>query len=290
MFRHVGFFCSDRLLLAYAFDTRLRFNGSVLHKERNMLVLSRKSRESIQIGGSVVVTVLEIRGNKVRLGIDAPKEVHVLRTELHDGVSGASGAGSAPRSLRMSRTITAACKRPTSTTRQRVSPDKPKAPPAARSILRRRQSAFWLRQDPQREREILMPMTTVSAPTPHYVLLYANRRIGPKVTQVHPQRECSPIYGFSDRGAYDRFCANSELVLQPYPLVTGYLRNQIDALGDCLKLVVLDASSPSEPDLQAATMEAVLEVHENRASEVNAGYRLTLDEESDGYRVEEAPR
>ena len=49
-----------------------------------MLVLSRKLTESIHIGDSVVVTVLEIRGNKVRLGIDAPKEVHVLRSELQD--------------------------------------------------------------------------------------------------------------------------------------------------------------------------------------------------------------
>ena len=49
-----------------------------------MLVLSRKSTESIHVGDSVVVTVLEIRGNKVRLGIDAPKEIHVLRSELKD--------------------------------------------------------------------------------------------------------------------------------------------------------------------------------------------------------------
>jgi carbon storage regulator len=49
-----------------------------------MLVLSRKSTERIQIGDNVVVTVLEIRGNKVRIGIDAPKEVHVLRSELKE--------------------------------------------------------------------------------------------------------------------------------------------------------------------------------------------------------------
>ena len=49
-----------------------------------MLVLGRKSTERINIGDHIVVTVLEIRGNKVRLGIEAPKEVHVLRTELQD--------------------------------------------------------------------------------------------------------------------------------------------------------------------------------------------------------------
>ena len=52
-----------------------------------MLVLSRKSTESIHIGDSIVVTVLEIRGNKVRIGIDAPKEIHVLRSELRDVIS-----------------------------------------------------------------------------------------------------------------------------------------------------------------------------------------------------------
>ena len=49
-----------------------------------MLVLSRKSTESIHIGDSVVVTVLEIRGNKVHIGIEAPKEIRVLRSELQD--------------------------------------------------------------------------------------------------------------------------------------------------------------------------------------------------------------
>jgi carbon storage regulator len=56
-----------------------------------MLVLSRKPMERIHIGDSVVVTVLEIRGNKTRIGIDAPKEVHVLRSELRDQVSNAAG-------------------------------------------------------------------------------------------------------------------------------------------------------------------------------------------------------
>ena len=47
-----------------------------------MLILNRKSTERIHIGDKVIVTVLEIRGSKVRIGIAAPKEVHVLRAEL----------------------------------------------------------------------------------------------------------------------------------------------------------------------------------------------------------------
>jgi carbon storage regulator len=48
-----------------------------------MLVLSRKYNESIVINDQVVVTVIEIRGDKVRLGIDAPKEVPVHRREVY---------------------------------------------------------------------------------------------------------------------------------------------------------------------------------------------------------------
>ena len=47
-----------------------------------LLVLSRKLNESIVIDDNIVVTVVEIRGDKVRLGIDAPKDVTVHRREV----------------------------------------------------------------------------------------------------------------------------------------------------------------------------------------------------------------
>lgn len=47
-----------------------------------MLVLSRKRNESIVIDGSIVITVVEIRGDKVRLGIEAPREVPIHRQEV----------------------------------------------------------------------------------------------------------------------------------------------------------------------------------------------------------------
>lgn len=47
-----------------------------------MLVLSRKKNESICIDGDIEVTVLEVRGDRVRLGIVAPREVRVMRKEL----------------------------------------------------------------------------------------------------------------------------------------------------------------------------------------------------------------
>jgi carbon storage regulator len=51
-----------------------------------MLVLSRKKNESIVIGDNVTVTVIEIRGDKVRLGIEAPRDVSVHRTEIADAI------------------------------------------------------------------------------------------------------------------------------------------------------------------------------------------------------------
>jgi carbon storage regulator CsrA len=47
-----------------------------------MLVLARKRNEVIKIGSDIVITVLEVRGSTVRLGIDAPKSVVILRGEL----------------------------------------------------------------------------------------------------------------------------------------------------------------------------------------------------------------
>lgn len=49
-----------------------------------MLVLTRKTKESITIGNDVQVTVLEIRGSQVRLGIKAPRETPVNRTEIYE--------------------------------------------------------------------------------------------------------------------------------------------------------------------------------------------------------------
>ena len=48
-----------------------------------MLVLSRRQGESIVIGGEIVVTVIEVRGGQVRLGIDAPRSIDVHREEVY---------------------------------------------------------------------------------------------------------------------------------------------------------------------------------------------------------------
>ena len=52
-----------------------------------MLVLTRRTNQSIMIGRDVVVTVLEVRGEQVRLGIEAPREVDVHREEVFDALN-----------------------------------------------------------------------------------------------------------------------------------------------------------------------------------------------------------
>ena len=51
-----------------------------------MLVLSRQRDESIMIGDKVVVTIVDIRGDKVRLGIEAPEEIPVHRQEVYEAI------------------------------------------------------------------------------------------------------------------------------------------------------------------------------------------------------------
>lgn len=51
-----------------------------------MLVLSRHRDESIMIGDEVTITIVDIRGDKVLLGIDAPREIPVHRREVYDAI------------------------------------------------------------------------------------------------------------------------------------------------------------------------------------------------------------
>ena len=51
-----------------------------------MLVLSRQRDETIMIGDDVEVTIVDIRGDKVRLGITAPREIQVHRKEVYDAI------------------------------------------------------------------------------------------------------------------------------------------------------------------------------------------------------------
>ena len=68
-----------------------------------MLVLSRRANQSIVIGSNIVVTVIEIRGDHVRLGIDAPREVTVHRDEVAAEIRAANRAALSPDAVDLSR-------------------------------------------------------------------------------------------------------------------------------------------------------------------------------------------
>lgn len=58
-----------------------------------MLVLSRKESQRIQVGDDVLICVVAIDGDRVRIGIEAPREVRVMRTELLDRREESEGSG-----------------------------------------------------------------------------------------------------------------------------------------------------------------------------------------------------
>ena len=59
-----------------------------------MLVLSRQKDESIIIGDDVEITIVDVRGDKVRLGINAPRSISVHRKEIYDAIQREKEAGS----------------------------------------------------------------------------------------------------------------------------------------------------------------------------------------------------
>ena len=63
-----------------------------------MLVLSRKKNESIVINDDITIVVVEIRGDKVRLGVEAPKEVPVHRLEVYEAIKRAASSNQSAES------------------------------------------------------------------------------------------------------------------------------------------------------------------------------------------------
>ena len=61
-----------------------------------MLVLTRRAGESVMIGDNVIITVLEARGDVIRLGIEAPREVQVHREEVYRELQAANREAASP--------------------------------------------------------------------------------------------------------------------------------------------------------------------------------------------------
>jgi carbon storage regulator len=76
-------------------STSSRDAARPIHPE--MLIITRRQGERIMIGGDVVITVLEVSGSSVRIGIDAPRSTPVYREELLDARGERSGAAATPQ-------------------------------------------------------------------------------------------------------------------------------------------------------------------------------------------------
>ncbi len=75
-----------------------------------MLVLSRKKNQSIVINGNIVITVVNVKGGKVHLGVEAPREVSVHREEVFDSIASDQRSRSHPPDQRPeAQALRAAC-------------------------------------------------------------------------------------------------------------------------------------------------------------------------------------
>ncbi|MCL2276775.1 MAG: carbon storage regulator CsrA [Treponema sp.] len=64
-----------------------------------MLILSRKVNEKVVINDDITISIIEIRGDQVRVGIDAPKKVKVFRQEVYDAIKAENKAASESASV-----------------------------------------------------------------------------------------------------------------------------------------------------------------------------------------------
>ncbi|MEW4452030.1 hypothetical protein AB1L30_05030 [Bremerella sp. JC817] len=114
-----------------------------------------------------------------------------------------------------------------------------------------------------------------------------HERVGPRLEEGTSHSSRQVLYGFSDSDAYERFRSHSTNDYRPYPLVKGYLREQLQSDSERIGLIVLDAVSARDEQLNAAAMDNVLQALEASDAKVGSRYRLTYDAATLAYQVSE---
>ncbi|QEG21077.1 hypothetical protein [Mariniblastus fucicola] len=140
-----------------------------------------------------------------------------------------------------------------------------------------------------------MTQQTLEASTPCYLLKHGSQPISVPIHPDDPNANCVCVYGFSDKPVYDQFVKTATRLLTPYPLVKGYLANQLatdsisaDTISETetvlRRLVVLDATDESQTVVLAASMASVLAAQQQGAKRVSVEYELTFDPSTKSYR------
>ncbi len=106
------------------------------------------------------------------------------------------------------------------------------------------------------------------APLPLYVLLEENAPIRVQLVALDAKESPQTIYAFSDKKQYDAFTAATTRDLRPYPLVKGYLRNQLTTIDDGVRFVAIDAPAPNLEQLNVASIESVIDAFEKKSGQV----------------------
>jgi hypothetical protein len=133
-----------------------------------------------------------------------------------------------------------------------------------------------------------MPENTNIVSTPHYLLLGDAGPIGPNVTHADSRETCATVYGFSSKTYYDSFCVAGNQTLRPYPLLPGHLAEQAKSDNPAIVLVVVNAKSPAEVELQAVTAAALLEALQNRIDHLPMKIKLRQNDEGTEYQFDSA--
>ncbi|WP_339746944.1 hypothetical protein [uncultured Rubinisphaera sp.] len=133
-----------------------------------------------------------------------------------------------------------------------------------------------------------MTISADAISTPRYILHFERKPLAPVVSKLLSIQDYHVIYGFSDKIHFDKFIANYQMPLTPYPLVKIHLKNVKESVGNGLNLIAINATGPEAVEVLAATNLEVLEAHIHHHDQVPASYRLKFDSETQAYHVEES--